>query len=188
MIQFTNYLKEKFDFTESEIETVLRYAHPINLRKGDYFLTEGEFCKSVAFVSSGTIIYYENMEGEEKVCDFAFEYDWVSQLDSLLNNVPSKLNIKAIEDTFLWTISKENLEELKKVVIKMNALQNSISEALIIKANNRISNFAHLSAKERYYKEIKENPKLTQRIPQYYLASYLGINPRSLSRIRSEYE
>lgn len=188
MLIFNNYLKERFDFTEGEVETVLHYAHPIVLQKGDYFLKEGEVCKSVAFLSSGTIIYYQNREGEEKVSDFAFENDWISQLESLTNITPSKINIKAIENARLWVISKENLEELKKKVFKINTLQAHLSEALFIKATNRISNFAHLTAKERYNEEIKANPKLTQRIPQYYLASYLGIKPQSLSRIRSEHK
>ena len=66
MIYFNNHLREEFDFTESEIKTVMSHTHSINLQKGDYFLREGEYCKSVAFVSSGTIIYYENMDGEKK--------------------------------------------------------------------------------------------------------------------------
>jgi len=62
-----------------------------------------------------------------------------------------------------------------------------VSEELYFKANNRLSNLAHLSAKERYRKEIEINPQLAQRVPQYHLASYLGIKPQSLSRIRAEY-
>lgn len=186
MVELNNYLKEYFNFTESEINTVLEYVYPINLEKGEYFLQEGQICRFVAFQSRGTIIYYENKEGEEKVCDFAFENDWISQLDSFTNNRPSKMNIKAIENTSLWAISKDDLEKIKKKVSKMNTLQTSVTEGLFIKANNRISNFTNLTAKERYHKEIKENPKLIQRIPQYYLASYLGIKPQSLSRIRSE--
>ena len=179
-------MKEKFDFTENEIKVALAYFRKKKLKEGEYFLKEGEFCKSIAFVSYGAIIYYENKEGEEKINDFAFENDWVSQLESLNNGTPSKLSIKTIEETSLWIISRDNLETLKKEVYKMNTLQARITEAYFIKANNRISNFAHLSAKERYKEEITANPELALRVPQYYLASYLGIKPQSLSRIRAE--
>jgi len=180
-----DYLIKNYSFTDSEIEVINKHLKPVQLKKGDYFLRQGDFCKSVAFVSSGTIIYYENADGDEKVCDFAFENEWISQLTSLLNNIPSKMNIKAIEDTDLIMLTKQSFDTLKTELIKFNLLVLEVSQSMVIKANDRIANFAHLSAKERYHKEVKENPKLIQRIPQYYLASYLGIKPQSLSRIRS---
>ncbi len=187
MIDFKSYLEREFNFKELDAKKTLSYFKEIRLNKGDYFLKEGEYCKSVAFLMQGSMIYYENMNGEEKVCDFAFENDWVSQLNSLANNVPSILNIKALENCFFLEISGDDLVKLKKEVPKMNELQARVSEELYFKANNRLSNLAHLSAKERYRKEIEINPQLAQRVPQYHLASYLGIKPQSLSRIRAEY-
>ena len=176
MVKFDLYLKENFDFTENEVQLTIEKFRKVKLQKGDYFLKEGEFCKSVAFVEEGVMLYYENIDG-----------DWVSQLESLTNNIPSKLNIKTIEDSSVWIISSNDLEQLKTKVPKLKILQAGITESLYIKAVSRISDFAHLTAKERYNKEITANPKLEKYVPQYYLASYLGIKPQSLSRIRSEY-
>ncbi|SED06478.1 cAMP-binding domain of CRP or a regulatory subunit of cAMP-dependent protein kinases [Tenacibaculum sp. MAR_2009_124] len=185
MKELNHYLTESYNFSRDEVELITSHSESMSLKKGEYFLKSGEYCKSVAFVISGTVIYYENSDGDERVCDFAFENDWISQLTSLLNNIPSKMNIKVIEDTQLVVLSKQDFDFLKTELIKFNLLVTEVSQNLVIKANNRIANFAHLSAKKRYHKEIEENPKLLQRIPQYYLASYLGIKPQSLSRIRS---
>lgn len=186
MEKFYQYLLSAADFTEGEARIIVSHFEKTELGKGDFFIKQGQYCKKVAFVIEGALLYFENVKGEEKVCDFAFENDWISQYKSLINNVPSELNIQALEKTILFKVGREELEKLKQVVPKMNNFQASIVEYNFIKSANRASNLANLTAKERYVKEISANSKLTQRVPQYYLASYLGIKPQSLSRIRSE--
>lgn len=183
---FTHYLIDRFDFTTEEVNPVIDYFKEERLNKGDYLLREGEVCKSIAFLIEGAFIYFENVEGEEKVLDFAFEHDWASQINSMINVVPSALNIRALEDCQILRISVTDLEIVKAKIPKVSILQARILEAHYVKANTRLFNMAHLSAKERYKKEVIETPELLQRVPQYYLASYLGIKPQSLSRIRAE--
>ncbi len=185
MSGFSKILKEKFNFTKAEIETTCSFFHETELKKNDFFLKEGQYCKKIAFILKGAIVYYENIEGEEKVCDFAFENDWVSQYKSLLNNIPSEMNIRCMENVTLMQISIENFAALITALPKMNFVRLSVSEEFYIKSTQRAQNLANLPAEERYYKEIENSPHLAHRVPQYYLASYLGIKPQSLSRIRS---
>ena len=112
--------------------------------------------------------------------------DWVSQFKSLINNTPSEINIQALEHSVLYVINNESLKKLTEILPKMLLFQNNITQQFFIKFTDRASNLANLTAKERYIKEIKNNPQIAQRVSQYHLASYLGIKPQSLSRIRAE--
>ena len=186
MKELNQHLLNVHNFTEAEVQTVVSYFKRTELKKGAYFLKQGAYCKKVAFVAKGALFYYANIEGEEKVCDFAFEDDWISQFKSLINKVPSELSIKTLEDTILLEISGEQLVKLTEIVPKIIQFQANLTQQFFIKSIDRASNLANLTAKERYVKEISQNNKLVQRIPQYHLASYLGIKPQSLSRIRNE--
>ena len=186
MEEFDLYLLNAFDFTQEEVKTIVSYFNRIELKSGDYFLKQGQYCKKVAFVTQGALLYFENTDSEKKVCDFAFENDWVSQYKSLINKLPSELNIQTLEPTILYEINSTDLKKLTQLIPKMALFQNSLTEQLFIKFTERAANLANLTAKERYLKEIKNNPQIAQRVSQYYLASYLGIKPQSLSRIRAE--
>ena len=186
MDEFYKYLLNAFDFTADEAKVIASSFNRVELGKGDFFLKEGAYCDKVGFVVEGALLYSQNMDGEEKVCDFAFENEWVSQYKSLINKTPSELSIKTLENTILVEINMDSLNKLVEVVPKLIRFQAGLTEQFFIKSTDRASNLANLTAKERYAKEIRTNPKLAQRIPQYYMASYLGIKPQSLSRIRAE--
>ena len=76
MIEFSKYLRKNYSFSEEEAEITLSYFDELILRKNDFFLREGEICNSLMFILKGAVIYFENINGEEKICDFAFEEDW----------------------------------------------------------------------------------------------------------------
>ncbi|PCJ95447.1 MAG: Crp/Fnr family transcriptional regulator [Flavobacteriaceae bacterium] len=180
------YFKEKFPFSDDEIQLIFSYFKKVEIKKGAYFLEAGQYCKKIAFIEEGAVVFYQLIDGDEKSCGFTFENDWITQYKSLIQNITSELYIKALETTTLMEISLENMLELIAVLPKAIMLRTELAEEYFISSAQRASDLANLEAEEHYYKLIKDNPNLIHRVPQYYLASYLGIKPQSLSRIRAK--
>jgi CRP/FNR family transcriptional regulator, anaerobic regulatory protein len=155
------------------------------LGKNDFFLKEGEICSSIAFVNRGSLIYYKLQEnGTETTTDFAFSTDWVTDNRSRINKSPSFLNIKAIEETELLIISHAGLLECFERIPKLEKLGRILIEQAFVKIAQQSIDLQTLSARERYNKMLHEYPGIFQKIPLYHIANYLGIVPKSLSRIR----
>lgn len=186
MKNFNTYLHINFSFSEDEIERLLTCFTTKILRKKEHFLKAGQFCKNVAFIEKGCFMYYEIIDGEEKVCDFAFENDWITQYNSLLNKIPSEVSINAIEDSEIFVMDIVKIEELSQSLTKIGTLRARLAEQYFTESAKRASQLANLRADARYEILLNQKPDALQRIPQYHIASYLGIKPQSLSRIRAK--
>ena len=158
-----------------------------SFKKNSYFLSEGHICDSIAFVNSGVLIYYKLLNnGNEITTDFAFEGDWVTDNQSRLNKSPSLIYIKAIEDAELLIIKNDELPDLFNSLPKLEKLGRILIEQAFIKIAQLSIDLQSLSAKEHYIKLLHKYPEFFQKIPLHHLANYLGIAPKSLSRIRNE--
>jgi len=186
MNNLTTYISSKFNFSDAETQSIVHCFTPNTIIKKDYFLKEGQYCKSIAFVEKGSFIYFQNIDGEEKICDFAFENDWISQYKSLLGNLPSDITIQSMENSEIWLMDMEKMETLSNEMPKVNLIRSTMAEQYFTKSTQRATNLTTLDAKSRYIALLEEIPFIHQRVPQYHIASYLGIKPQSLSRIRSE--
>ena len=186
MNNFKSYIQSNFTFSEDELGKLLSCFTSKNYNKKDFFLKSGQYCKKVAFIEKGCFIYYEIIDGEEKVCDFAFENDWITQYNSLLNKVPSELNIRAIENAEVLIMDLPKIEELSESLPKIGMLRAKLAEQYFTESAKKASQLANLKAEERYKILLSEKPEALQRIPQYHIASYLGIKAQSLSRIRAK--
>ncbi|NVN95072.1 MAG: Crp/Fnr family transcriptional regulator [Bacteroidetes bacterium] len=157
------------------------------IKKNDFFLKEGEICDYIGFVNYGVLIYFKtNDKGDEITTDFAFEGDWVNNNQSRLNNMPSKINIKAIEDSEVFVIKQKDLCDLYLMIPKIERLGRILMEAAYLKIAEQSIELQVLSAKERYENLLKKYPQVFQKVQLYHIANYLGITPKSLSRIRKE--
>jgi CRP/FNR family transcriptional regulator, anaerobic regulatory protein len=153
--------------------------------KNSCFLKEGQTCCSVAFVQKGTLIYFRLLEsGKELTTDFAFSGDWVTDNRSRISQLPSHLNIKTIDDTELLVISNQNLETCFEKIPKLEKLGRRLIETAFVKITQQSIDLQTLHASQRYEKMLNEYPEIFQKIPLHHIANYLGIAPKSLSRIR----
>ena len=176
---------QQFDqFSEEELAALSAIARPKQLAKGDYLLKEGQVSQEIVYVRQGLLMHYTNNDGESVPCDFATEGEWVAHLKSFSSGQPSEINIIAQEDSLVYAFSRDNLQSLFQAYPRFMALQNHQVEQAFISTSEHASNLATLTAQQRYHWLVKQKPQLVQRIPQYYLAAYLGIKPQSLSRIR----
>ena len=157
------------------------------LKKDEFFLKEGQVCNFVGFVNLGVLVYFKNTaNGDEITTDFAFEGEWVNNNQSRLTNMPSTINIRAIEDTEIFIIKQQDLTELYLHMPKIERVGRILMEQAYLKIVEQTIELQILSAKERYENLIKKHPKIFQRVQLYHIANYLGIAPKSLSRIRKE--
>ena len=158
----------------------------VHLKKGDFFLQEGAVCKEIAFIDKGALIYSRSLDnGDEITSDFAFENEWVTNNYSRLNNSPSNLNIKAIEDSNLLVITHQNLTCLYDRIPMIERFSRILMEQAYLKIVGLSIDLQTLSATDRYLKLMQTYPEIFQRVPLYHIANYLGIAPKSLSRIRN---
>ncbi len=156
------------------------------IKKNDLFLQENQICTSIAFVDKGVLIYYKTLDNANEVTtDFAFDNEWVTNNHSRLNATPSLLNIKAIEDSELLVIQQKDLLNLYDKIPRLERFGRILMEQAYIKLVELSVDLQTLSAKDRYSKLLQSYPEILQRVPLYHIANYLGVAPKSLSRIRN---
>lgn len=172
------------DFTNEDINMFIESFEESTIRKGDYFLREGQVSRHIGYINKGLLMYYKIVDGIEIPADFAKENEWAAYLKSFSNSTISDMNIKALEDTHLLSLSSKKMKELFEKQPKFITLKSYYTEISFIKNTEHTSNLATLNAKERYYKFVKNHSNLVNRVPQYHIAAYLGIKPQSLSRLR----
>ena len=173
--------------TDEELMTFCSVLEIRRLKKDEFFLSEGQVCNFVGFVNSGVLVYFKiNENGDEITTDFAFEGDWVTNNQSRLKKIPSTINIRAIEDTELFVIKQPDLMDLYLKIPKIERLGRILMEQAYLKIVEQTIELQVLSAKERYENLLKKHPEIFQKVQLYHIANYLGIAPKSLSRIRKE--
>ncbi|UPZ15160.1 Crp/Fnr family transcriptional regulator [Flavobacterium humidisoli] len=184
---FQKYLEEKTELTQAESERIQSFAIIKKLRKKQYLLQEGDVWKYDAFITKGCVrTYTVDEKGSEHVNNFSIENWWTGDRESLMMQQPSRFNIDAIEDTELVLFTHENFELLCREIPAFNNMVNAILQRSFIAAQNRIQASLTLTAEEKYLNFISKYPGFASRIPQTMIASYLGMTPETLSRIRKQ--
>jgi CRP-like cAMP-binding protein len=154
-------------------------------QKGDYFLRTGEVCREVGFIEKGLIRYSGiKNNGEEITFHFGKENEFTSNYQSFLNHSASQRSIQCLEDSKILAISYDNLQRLYDEVKEGQKFGRLICESLYLQVLNQIGSMYTDEPEQRYLNFINDYPDLQQRIPQYYISSYVGVKPPSLSRIR----
>jgi len=179
-----NFLSNFQVLTQEEINIIARDTNVKEFKKGAVILKEGVICKECFSVIKGCFREYILKDGEEKTTAFFTEGDPIASFTSATSNKPSKHYLECTEDSVL-TVSNQDLE--KKMIQKIPRLESIIRlevEKNAGKEHDNLTTFITSSPEERYLHLQKNRPDLFNRIPQHQIASYLGIKPESLSRIR----
>lgn len=180
-----NHIQEKVSLTYIDQEKIKTFFVPKKLRKRQYLLQEGDVCKNMAFVAKGLLrIYNVDDKGGEHMNVFGWEGWWLSDFNSFLSGVPAVFNIDAIEDSELLMISRANYEALTLTVPIMDRYLRILFQNSIITKDRRLMSSTTHSAEERYLLLAESNPQILERIPQNMIASYLGLAPETISRIK----
>jgi CRP-like cAMP-binding protein len=152
--------------------------------KKEFFVRQGETCRHIAFINEGLMRLFYDVEGEEHVRQFHFEKSFCSEYQSFLTEKPAKMSLQALEDTSLLLISHHDMYSLFAQSKEFERLGRILAEQAFIFVSERFASMHLESPETRYERLVQERPKVMQRVPQYMIASYLGITPQALSRIR----
>ncbi len=173
----------RLDDTEKDLISSLAVSK--TYAKGDYFLRTGQVCRDVGFIEKGLVRYYGTKDnGEEITLHFGKENDFTSNYQSFLDHSASQRSIQCLEATEILVISYDNLQRLYNEVKEGQKFGRLVCEYLYLQAISQIASMYADEPEQRYLNFVNEYPDLQQRIPQYYISSYVGVKPPSLSRIR----
>ena len=177
---FSEYIK----LTETELLILSESLITKNYKKGEYFIKEKDFCDYVGFVDKGLFNFFYLIDGVEHIRGFFFMNNFISNYPCFLLGDKSKFYIRALENSSITLIHKKNLFLLYKQLPKIQELSRSIVENLYIEISEKYESFFIKTAEERYLELINSEPDILKIVPQYMIASYLGITPEGLSRIK----
>ncbi|WP_308992518.1 Crp/Fnr family transcriptional regulator [Mariniflexile litorale] len=181
------YIENYIDLTSDEIAFLESKITVRKYLKGQYIVQQGDICKYTCFVLSGcTKTFYVDKEGQEHILMFSIEDWWTSDMGSFITQTPADFNVQCIENTELVMFPYDVNEELFKGIPKLERLFRQIIERAFVASQKRIVRNFSLSAKEQYLYFRAQYPLIEQRIPQYMIASYLGITKEFLSKIKSQ--
>ncbi|WP_299700171.1 Crp/Fnr family transcriptional regulator [uncultured Pontibacter sp.] len=182
---FFQNLNDKVGLTEEEEEQIKSYLTFKKLRKKQYILQEGDVCKVIAFVEKGALRSYSlDDNSNERIIQFGLEGWLISDLYSFLTEEPATYNIDALEDSELVLISKSAHEKLLQTMPKYETFTRLNITGAYLAMQRRLTSIMSASVEERYQDFIALYPHIAQRVPQHMIASYMGLTPETLSRIR----
>jgi CRP-like cAMP-binding protein len=155
--------------------------------KGQFVVQNGDTCKYESFVLSGSLkTFYIDNEGQEHIVMFAVENWWTADLGSFISQSPADFNVQCLENSILAQVRFEDLQQLYLDIPKLERFFRIIIEKAFVSSQKRVINNFSLPAKDRYLKFREQYPQIEQRVPQYMIASYLGITKEFLSKIRNQ--
>ena len=174
------------DLTEEEFTFLKTLFIPKKLRRKQYIVQEGDVCKYISFVDKGLLrTYTVDAKGAEHIVQFAPEGWWTTDMYSYLTGEPSQENIEALEDSELLLLDRGNMERMVEVVPKMERFFRIMLQNNYVATHRRVVHSLSQLAEEMYADFVQRYPDIVQRVPQRMIASYLGITPAFLSRIRA---
>ncbi|MBO9727754.1 MAG: Crp/Fnr family transcriptional regulator [Chitinophaga sp.] len=182
LIQSIKYLIHLSEEEELFIPTLF---NRVSLKKNEYFLQEGKVANQVAFVEKGLIRYVMTRDGEEMHTYFSCENEWLGNHESFLSRQPANVSIVALEPSVLLVISRENLQLMYDTLKQGDRLGRLIIESVFVESLKQVASLYAATPEERYQEFFEKFSRLQHRIPQYMIASYIGVKPQSLSRIRA---
>lgn len=183
--QFTNIISQLCTPDEEALRSAQQLFREERLAKGAYFVREGKVCTRLAFVHKGLFrSFYINDKGEEVTYCFAREGDMETAFESFISSAPSAISIIAMEEVEILVIEKEDLNHLLEQYLFWNQLSRILTEKEYLKMTRHADESKTESARVKYQNLLEQHPGLLQRVPLHYIASYLGISSRHLTRLR----
>jgi len=172
-----------FELNESLLESLGKLR---NCKEGEYLLQEGEVATSAFYILSGALRLFFDSGEAEITLEFFFERSMVASIASFTKGVQSEFSVQTIEASSIIEIPRQNLEKYLTSAPEVETELRNTLEARIIYYVNRLRSFLSLTAEERYEELVNKFPQIIHRVKQKYIASFIGIRPESLSRIRKE--
>ncbi|MGQ8336728.1 Crp/Fnr family transcriptional regulator [Sunxiuqinia sp. A32] len=188
---FTNLIhsiQQHIDLDEKEISILCNYIDSHQLKKKDFLLKEGDVCHDLFFVEKGCLrMYFIDERAVEQITQFAIDRWWMSDYFSFMDRTPSEYYIQAVEKSEILSISHTAFEEMLKELPKMERYLRISMQRALAASQLRIKYMYELTKEEFYIHFSTSFPEFMQRVPQYMIASYLGLTPEYVSELRKKH-
>lgn len=182
----TYYQKTIPRLTEDDWNALQEKLTIQQLKKGEFLTRQGEITRTVSFINKGLLRMCYVIDGKEICTGFVCENEYISSYSSFLTQTPSAENIDALEECELVNLSYDDMQQLYKSNPVFETFGRKIAEMLFIMVSSQTTRLLTLTPEERYQSIIQYQPFVIQRVPQYMIASFIGITPEHLSRIRKK--
>jgi len=179
-----NKINSYHNVSEKDLDFVLQFYHKRIVPKGDFLFKMGQYVNKTFYVEKGCFCYYMLKDGKQKVIEFFIEDDFVTDLYSIARNKPTLGNLAATEDSIIYEIEKKHIDHTFDHSHDLERFGRLSMQDIVLKTYSRVSHLNILTNEERYLLLLEKRPHLFQRVPQYLIASYLGLTPVGLSKIR----
>ncbi len=181
-------IQEHVTLSDEEWELCKNNFRPKRMLKRQFLLQEGDVCRELTFVEKGALYSYSvDSKGNQHVLRFAFDGWWMANLQSFFTNEPTKLNIEVLEDSELLVLDRKNHEKLLEEIPAYERYHRIIVQNAYVALQERVENALGLTAEEKYARLIQHSPEFMNRVPLHLVASFLGISPETLSRVRGNF-
>ena len=181
------YIQQRVTLSETDKSFIKQRFTLRNIKRKTYFLREGDLGFEQAFIISGTMrVFYIDAKVQEHVLYFGFKDWWIGDLASFELRSPSQLNVQALEDTWVLAFTHDGIDEIFQQIPQMERLFRMMAQRTLAVLQKRLFLTVSASAEERYLALIERHPSIEQLVPQHQIASYLGILPESLSRMKKQ--
>ena len=182
-----NYIEKYIQLSEEEVLILRSKIVSRKYLKGQYLVQQGDICKHSNYLITGcTKTFYLDDKGQEHIVMFGIEDWWASDIGSFITQSPADYNVQCLENTTVIQFPYHNQEELFEEIPKFERLFRKMLERALVSSQKRIVQGFSMTAKEQYLQFRKQYPTIEQRVPQYMIASYLGITKEFLSKIKSQ--
>lgn len=184
LLLFIDHLQSRIDLNEEERAYALSILTVKSLKRGDLLLSEGEISKEFYFNTAGFIRLYYSQNGEERTAYFYPEGVFISAYESFVKQEPSKFFLQATEPSTVVVIGQTQAFDLLQFSQKFEAIARIAMEEELISHQQMVASLLTQTPEERYFDLLNRSPEIFQRVPQVQIASYIGVKPESLSRIK----
>ncbi|MEE9362416.1 MAG: Crp/Fnr family transcriptional regulator [Cellulophaga sp.] len=184
MHEIRNFIENISPMSDSDWQFFSSKLRKVKLEKHSPLLKVGEIENHLSFISKGIVRFYIPKEEQDITLGFLFDNAFVTAYDSLLTQSPSEYQIETLTETVLWQITQEDLQKVYENTSSGNSIGRKMAEKMFLIKSKRELSLLSKSAEERYLDLFADRPKLLQQIPLKYIASYIGVTPQALSRIR----
>lgn len=184
-----NQFRSKFPLSEEKWNEYIGYFNRIEVPAKTTLLEEGEISKKLFVIEKGCIRVWFNHNGKDLTSQFFFENQSVASIESFMKKFPSPVFVETIEPSILWWIHKNDVDTIIEEIKEIPELRDRLIDMLFQRTFDYMKHFFSFikdSPAERYSSLIQEKPQIIQRVPQHYIASYLGVSTVHLSRIKSK--
>lgn len=187
-IDYLQHLKEKvlsYNHVDAAVlEHQMQFYKKLTLKKGEALVAPGQLVKHFYYVAQGCVYYYKMEDGEQKVLEFYTDDVFFTDLPAYVKGTPSNYFLKASEDTIVYAIKKSDAENSFSKSHQLERFGRLSMQEAFMKIFTRVERLSSRTNEERYLRLLEKRPDLFQRVPQYLIASYLGLTPVGLSKIR----